>query len=182
MNDETNQMQEPLVLVNPFNHRTGVAQRAACHQGAGIRHRAFVVFLFAGDGKMLIQKRAGSKLGGDCWDVSATSHVWADESYGAAINRCLVHELGITTQVRPRYKLAFAYQQQLGESAENEHCSLFLLDHDGNVSANTREIDEIRWVAVADLKAWFEKSANQFTPWFAEAFGRMLTTRTVVIS
>lgn len=166
-------MQELLILVDQFGRRTGVAGRDVCHQGKGIRHRAFVTFLFTSDGKFLVQRRAASKLGGNRWDVSATSHVWANESYGAAITRCLKHELGITVPVSPQYQLAYIYQNQLGDCAENEHCSLFLINYDASVQGNADEIDEIRWLTFADLKTWFEQDEKQFTHWFAEAFRRM---------
>lgn len=167
-------MQESLILVDQFGHRTGVANRDVCHQGKGIRHRAFVIFLRASDGRFLVQKRAGSKLGGNCWDVSATSHVRADESYEAAINRCLAHELGIIKPFRPQYQLAYSYRHRLGNSAENEHCSLFLVNYDGQVKANIQEMDEILWVTFSDLRAWYEQDKQQFTQWFAEAFSRMI--------
>ena len=166
-------MQESLILVDQNGLRTGVAERGVCHQGACIRYRAFVTFLYTSDCKYLIQKRAGCKLGGDRWDVSATSHVWANESYGAAINRCLKHELGITEPVRTQYQLAYIYQHQLGGYAENEHCSLFLINYDGPVQGNTDEMDEIRWLTFADLSVWVEQDEKQFTQWFAEAFRRM---------
>ena len=166
-------MQESLILVDQTGRRTGVAERGVCHQGKGLRHRAFVTFLFTSDGRFLVQKRAGCKLGGDRWDVSATSHVWANETYGAAINRCLKHELGITAAVRPQYQLAYIYQHQLGGYAENEHCSLFLINYDGPVQGNADEMDEIRWLTFADLSVWFEQDEKQFTQWFAEAFRRM---------
>jgi isopentenyl-diphosphate delta-isomerase type 1 len=167
-------MQEPLILVDQFGYRTGVADRSICHQGMGLRHRAFVIFLLTADGKFLVQKRTGSKLGGGCWDVSATSHVRINETYGAAINRCLDHELGITASVRPRYQLAYNYRQQIGSHAEYEHCSLFLINYDGQIRENAGEMDEVRWLTFEDLKNWFEMDPQQFTPWFAEAFRRMM--------
>ena len=166
-------MQEKLILVDQFGRRTGVAQRAVCHQGKGLRHRAFVVFLLAADGRYLIQRRAGAKLGGDRWDVSATSHVWLGETYAAAIKRCLSHELGITSPLSPEYRLAFCYQQQLGDRAENEHCSLFFVYYDGAVTTNSLEVDEVCWVGFDELTRWFEADESRFTPWFGHAFKRI---------
>jgi len=166
-------MPESLILVDRFGRRTGVANRDECHRGEGMRHRAFVIFIFTGDGRVLVQKRVRRKLGGGRWDVSATSHVCANESYDAAISRCIHHELGITAVVRPVYRLAYIYHQQLGDSAEYEHCSLFLMNYDGVVNVNASEADEIRWVEYTELKRWFEQDENRFTSWFAQAFYRM---------
>jgi isopentenyl-diphosphate delta-isomerase len=166
-------MMEWLVLVDELGHRVGVADRRVCHQGHGIRHRAFVVFLFTRDGSLLVQKRTGSKLGGGRWDVSATSHVRVGESYNAAIGRCLRHELGITDSVRPQYLLAYTYQAQLGHSAENEHCSVFVINYNKSVKGNPQELDDLRWVKISELQKWFERDSNLFTAWFAEAFRRL---------
>jgi isopentenyldiphosphate isomerase len=35
-------------------------------------------------------------------------------------------------------------------------------------------MDEVRWLTFEDLKNWFEMDPQQFTPWFAEAFRRMM--------
>ncbi|NNJ94668.1 MAG: hypothetical protein HKP57_07980 [Halobacteria archaeon] len=66
------------------------------------------------------------------------------------------------------------YLQQIGSQAENEHCSLFLINYDGLVKANPREMDEVRWLTFEDLSNWFEMEQQQCTPWFAEAFRRMM--------
>jgi isopentenyl-diphosphate delta-isomerase len=166
-------MTEPLILVDELGYRVGVADRGVCHEGHGIRHRAFVVFLFTRDGSLLIQKRTGSKLGGGRWDVSATSHVRVNESYNAAIERCLLHELGISDSVRPRYLLAYTYKAQFGHRAENEHCSVFVMNYEEAVKGNTQELDELRWVNISELGRCFERDSNQFTVWFAEAFRRL---------
>ncbi len=167
-------MSEILVLVDQFGHRTGVAERSLCHQGEGLRHRAFVIFLVSTKGEILVQRRAGNKLGGNSWDVSATSHVRADENYGPAIQRCLKRELGITELVNPRYRLSYDYQNQLGDSAENEYCSVFMINYDGDIIENKQEMDETRWVLIDDLKSWFQQDESQFTKWFSDAFHRLM--------
>jgi len=78
-----------------------------------------------------------------------------------------------TEPVRTQYQLAYIYQHQLGSHAENEHCSLFLINYDGPVQENAEEMDEVRWLSFAELKEWFEQDEKQFTRWFAEAFRRM---------
>lgn len=166
-------MKESLILVDQFGRRTGVAERQECHRGAGLRHRAFVTFLQSRQGELLLQKRAANKLGGSRWDVSATSHVRADEDYASAIKRCLRFELGVEADLSPRYQLAYVYQDKIGQHAENEYCSLFLLDFDGPIEANRLEMDETRWISPVKLRTWFEKAPDQFTSWFSQAFSRM---------
>ncbi|MBL3589005.1 MAG: NUDIX domain-containing protein [gamma proteobacterium endosymbiont of Lamellibrachia anaximandri] len=167
-------MQESLILVDEFGNRTGTAGRGDCHLGQGVRHRAFVTFLSDPAGRLLIQKRQGSKLGGGRWDVSATSHVRSNETFAAAIRRCLSHELGIADGLVPRYLLSYTYLEQLDGRAENEYCSLFVLPYDGPVVANLEELESYRWVSVSELLDWYRSDSVGFTLWFGEAFERMV--------
>ena len=167
-------MDESLILVDEFGNRNGTAERSACHLGQGIKHRAFVTFLQDANGRLLIQKRHRSKLGGGNWDVSATSHVRSNETYAAAIRRCLLHELGVDKPITPNYLLSYSYLDRLGDRSENEYCSLFILGFTGTISPNPDELEDYRWLSVAELADWFQSDDRLFTRWFGEAFARLL--------
>src|SRR2546428_10920135 len=66
--------EEILIRVDDKDNQVGTDTRENCHLGRGLRHRAYVVFLFHG-GRLLLQRRSREKLlwPGDC-DVSYTSH------------------------------------------------------------------------------------------------------------
>ena len=166
-------MRERLVLVNEFGVRTGTADRIECHTGLGIRHLAFVILLLDSQSRVLIQKRHQHKLGGNLWDVSATSHVRFNETYASAIQRCLSHELGIDANLRPEYLLSYTYLESLGDRAENEFCSLFCMPYGGSITPNPEELDECRWVPVTQLANWYRTDPGRFTRWFGEAFERL---------
>ncbi len=168
-------MLESLILVDDFGHRSGTAERVDCHIGQGMRHRAFVTFLSDSNGSLLIQKRQTHKLGGGRWDVSATSHVRSNETFAAAIRRCLAHELGITQAISSAYLLSYTYIEHLGSHAENEFCSLFRISYYGEIIANPDELIEHRWVPVAQLTEWYRSDSKLFTQWFGEAFERFLS-------
>jgi isopentenyl-diphosphate delta-isomerase len=166
-------MREHLVLVDEFGFRTGTADRHECHTGEGIRHLAFVVFLFDKQARLLVQKRNHHKLGGNLWDVSATSHVRSNETYATAIQRCLSHELGIDATLRPEYLLSYTYLETLGAWAENEFCSLFCTAYEGAIKANPQELDEYHWISFKALTNWYCADRGRFTRWFGEAFERL---------
>ena len=48
---------EPLILVDSDDLVLGHLDKAACHEGQGILHRAFSVFLFDAQGRVLLQRR-----------------------------------------------------------------------------------------------------------------------------
>ena len=52
---------EPLVLVNEADEEVGFETKQRCHDGDGLLHRAFSVFLFSPDGDVLLQQRSGQK-------------------------------------------------------------------------------------------------------------------------
>ena len=52
---------ERLILVDPDDNETGFLSKAECHDGDGVLHRAFSVFLFNSNGELLLQQRAAGK-------------------------------------------------------------------------------------------------------------------------
>ena len=52
---------ELLILVDADDQETGGLNKSACHDGEGILHRAFSVFLFNAQGELLLQQRAAGK-------------------------------------------------------------------------------------------------------------------------
>ena len=49
---------EPLILVDDADQEIGHLDRANCHAGSGILHRAFSLLIFNGNGELLLQQRA----------------------------------------------------------------------------------------------------------------------------
>ena len=49
---------ELLILVNENDQEIGYKSKVECHQGEGILHRAFSIFIFNENGEVLMQKRS----------------------------------------------------------------------------------------------------------------------------
>ena len=169
--------EEELILVDEFDTEIGTASRRECHAGEGLRHRAFVVFLFDDDGKLLLQHRSGRKLGGGRWDVSATSHVRKGETYESAIARCLRSELGLSKHESLRRILSYVYTERLGGVAENEFCVLFTASLEGSVEANPDEIDQIRFATIPKIVEEISRDPARHTKWLREALDSFLRHR-----
>ena len=87
---------EPLIVVDEDNNVLGYQPKADVHAGDGILHRAFSVFLFDDEGRVLIQKRAASKpLWPGFWANACCSHPRRGETEAEAAVRRITEELGI---------------------------------------------------------------------------------------
>ena len=52
---------EPLILVNSQDEIVGHEEKLTSHQGDGMLHRAFSIFIFNSKGELLIQQRSEQK-------------------------------------------------------------------------------------------------------------------------
>jgi len=164
---------ELLVLVDEEGNTLGSLSKGACHDGEGVLHLAFSIFIFNGRGELLLQQRSADKrLWGGFWSNSCCSHPRWGERMDEAIHRRLEQELGFDTELE--YLFTFTYHARFGEAgSERERCSVFVGRHDGPVAPNATEIDSWRWIAPAELDAEMEAHPERFTPWFQEEWPRV---------
>jgi isopentenyl-diphosphate delta-isomerase len=161
--------QEILVLVDDEDKEIGTETREKCHLGKGLRHRAYVVFLFHA-GRMLLQKRSDKKLlWPGFWDVSFTSHVYPGESYNHAAERKAKQELNAKVgDLKDAY--SFVYWAQFGKYSENEFCKLLVGDFDGRMTPNPDEITATKYLSVTELAKELKSKGDRYTPWLKLAF------------
>ena len=161
--------EETLIRVDDKDNQVGTDTRENCHLGRGLRHRAYVVFLFHG-GRLLLQRRSGEKLlWPGYWDVSYTSHVHPGETYFEAALRRGMQELG----VKPRKLedvLAFTYEAPFGRYSENEYCKLLVGEFDGSCTPNPAEIAETKFTTLEGLRKDMRQEVATYTPWLRLAF------------
>ena len=158
---------EPLILVDDADREIGHLDRANCHAGVGILHRAFSLLIFNGNGELLLQQRAaGKRLWPLYWSNSCCSHPRRSEGMEAAIHRRLMEELGLACPLHFLFK--FQYQAQFDAvGAERELCSVFIGRCNGRVRVNPQEIRAWRWIPTAALELEMAgPEAAGFTPWF----------------
>lgn len=157
---------EELILVDADDRETGHLSKAACHDGRGVLHRAFSIFLFNDAGELLLQRRATSKrLWPEYWSNSCCSHPRRGESLEMATQRRLSDELNADAALEFVYK--FRYQADFGElGSEHELCHVYLGRLRGGVQANDEEISATRFVGAKDVDAELAESPERYTPWF----------------
>jgi isopentenyl-diphosphate delta-isomerase len=156
---------EELILVDGDDNETGYLSKAECHDGAGLLHRAFSLFLFDAEGRVLLQQRAPSKrLWGGYWSNSCCSHPRRGESMEVATRRRLRDELNVDAELEFVYK--FIYTAAFGDAgSENELCYVYLGRMLGTVEPNDHEIASTRFLTCAELSYELGSSPDVFTPW-----------------
>lgn len=159
---------EQLILVDASDNEVGHLSKALCHDGAGVLHRAFSLFLFNGSGELLLQKRSETKrLWPGFWSNSCCSHPRRGESMDIATTRRLNDELNVDTVLEHVYQ--FCYTADFGEAgSENELCHVYLGKIDGRPQANGSEISSVRFVSSYELEQELNDSPQRFTPWFKQ--------------
>ncbi len=159
---------EELILVDRNDNEIGYLSKADCHDGDGVLHRAFSLFLFNDSGDLLLQRRAaGKRLWPGYWSNSCCSHPRRGESMETATMRRLGDELNIEATLEHIYR--FCYTAGFGEAgSENELCHVYLGRVMGELRPNQSEISGVRFLSAGDLEQEFARSPERFTPWFKQ--------------
>lgn len=158
---------ELLIVVDEKDRPIGSMSKRDCHDGQGILHRAFSVFLFDQNDRLLIQQRAaGKRLWPLYWANSCCSHPRVGETLAAATRRRLREELGASARLEFVYR--FRYQAPYGElGAEHELCSVYV----GRLATerlqpNPEELADWRFAGVDAVDQLMAERPNRVAPWF----------------
>jgi len=183
-------MDEVCIVIDADDKPIGSGSKKVCHQmmniNQGLLHRAFSVFLFDKDNKMLLQQRASEKITfPDMWTNTCCSHplgipgetgVTLEESIlgvkRAAIRK-LDHELGIPAEQVPLEQFHFLTRIHYispsdGKWGEHEIDYILFIKPTATITLNENpnEVQATRYVAQSDLKEMFKDPSLKFTPWF----------------
>ena len=163
-------MSDELILVDEHDRVLGHLDKERCHDGDGVLHRAFSVFLVDEAGRHLVQERSSLKrLWPRFWSNSCCSHPRRGEAGEDAARRRLHEELGIRVPLRFLYR--FRYQASFDDQgSEHELCSVFTGQVTGalvdTLRADPDEIEGLRWATPAELDHALDTAPESYTPWF----------------
>ncbi|MFF5930255.1 MULTISPECIES: isopentenyl-diphosphate Delta-isomerase [Streptomyces] len=159
---------EPIMLelVDEAGNTIGTAEKLTAHQAPGQLHRAFSVFLFDEEGRLLLQRRAlGKYHSPGVWSNTCCGHPYPGEAPFAAAARRTFEELGVSpTLMGEAGTVRYNHPDPASGLVEQEFNHLFV----GLVQATPRpdpeEIGEYAFVTPAELAE--RHAAAPFSAWF----------------
>lgn len=157
---------ELVVTVDEAGRPAGTMPKLAAHEGAGVLHRAFSVFLFDDDGRVLLQRRADDKhhFRGR-WSNTCCSHPLPGESVTEAASRRLSEELGIEAEAREVGSFTYRAQDPDSGLVEVEFDHVLVGRHQGEIAPDPAEVGAVRWMDVDELRRTIATDPDAFTPW-----------------
>ena len=164
---------ELLVLVDAEDQELGSLAKSACHDGGGVLHRAFSLFVFNPAGETLLQRRHASKrLWPGHWSNGCCSHPRPGEAMDGAVRRRARDELGLAVDTEFLFK--FEYRAAFADvGTEHELCSVFLGKSAGEPHVNGTEVAAWRWIAPDALDDELARAPARFTPWLRLEWQRL---------
>ncbi|ERE80404.1 isopentenyl-diphosphate Delta-isomerase 1-like protein [Cricetulus griseus] len=179
---------EMCILIDENDNKIGADTKKNCHLNEnidkGLLHRAFSVFLFNTENKLLLQQRSDAKITfPGCFTNSCCSHPLSNpgeleenDAIGVkrAAQRRLKAELGIPLEeVDPNemHYLTRIYYKAQSDGIWGEHEIDYILFLKKNVTLNPdpNEIKSYCYVSKEELKELVKKAASgevKLTPWF----------------
>lgn len=162
-----------LIVVDADDRMIRTLPKSACHDGEGVLHRAFSLFVFNPAGETLLQRRQTDKrLWPSYWSNGCCSHPRVGEELRTAAVRRAGEELGLPAC--PQFAFKFQYHALFGDiGAEREVCSVFLARTDAAPRINATEVADWRWIAPQALDAELDRAPEAFTPWLKLEWPRL---------
>lgn len=162
------QKTERVILVDERNCELGAVEKLRAHE-SGALHRAFSVFVFDPEGRLLLQRRARSKYhSGGLWSNTACGHPRPGEGTEAAARRRLREEMGFECELREAFH--FTYRAELGGGlVEHEYDQVFVGEFAGEPAPDPTEVEAWRWVSMSELRRDLRTEPARYTFWLKVA-------------
>jgi isopentenyl-diphosphate delta-isomerase len=163
---------EYVVLVDDQDNAIGKMEKQQAHV-EGVLHRAFSIFIFNSEKKLLLQKRASSKYHcGGLWTNTCCSHPRENENIKDAAIRRLQEEMGMHCQLQPIFSFVYRAEFENGLT-EYEFDHVFFGESDQTPELNLEEVEDFRYVGIEQLQTEITENPAHFTPWFLIALDRV---------
>jgi len=169
LSTQRNQVEE-VVLLAEDGSAVGTADKASVHTGATPLHLAFSCHLFDDAGRVLVTRRALTKLTWPgVWTNAFCGHPAPGEAMADAVRRRGRFELGVEITEPASVLPDFRYRAvDASGVVENEICPVHTARALGEPSPDPTEVAEHRWVRPEDLLAGVRAARWAFSPWLVE--------------
>ncbi len=160
---------EMLIVVDDENVPLATAPKLGFHHDKTPLHRAFSIFLFNGQGELLLQQRSfAKKTWGGVWSNSCCGHQVLHEKIEATAKKRVKYELGISVNDLKIILPDFRYYAEKDGVVENEICPVLVGFTDKNPIPNPAEVNSTEWVKWDDFLDEINQPICRFSPWAIE--------------
>lgn len=151
----------------------GCIEKMEAHYN-GVLHRAFSIFIFNSEKKLLLQKRHSTKYhSAGLWTNTCCSHPRQGEDLQDAAVRRLKEEMGFSCEVKEVF--SFVYKAELENNLnEHEYDHVFIGIYDGEVIPNVNEVEDYKWCDISEVKLDIIKNPQVYTFWFKLVFDKAI--------
>jgi len=155
-----------LELVDEQGNTIGTAEKLSAHQAPGRLHRAFSVFLFDEQGRLLLQRRALNKYHSPgVWSNTCCGHPYPGEAPFAAAARRTYEELGISPSLLAEAgTVRYNHPDPASGLVEQEYNHLFVGMVQSELRPDPEEVGETAFVTPKELMERHEQAT--FSAWF----------------
>lgn len=156
---------ENVILVDENDTPQGVMEKMEAHE-KGLLHRAFSVFIFDSEGRMLIHQRAEEKYhSGGLWTNACCSHPRDGETAEMAAHRRMKEEMGFDCELESVFQ--FIYRAELDQGlTEHELDHVFVGKYEGEIQPDPEEVMDYRYISIEQLDKELKSNPSRFTEWF----------------
>jgi len=164
--------EEQVLLVNERDEVVGTMGKLEAHQ-VGALHRAFSIFLFDDQKRLLLQKRAAGKYhSAGLWSNTCCSHPRPQEALEDAARRRLREEMGIDTPVEHRF--SFLYKATFDNGLmEHELDHVFFGRWTGPARPHPEEAEDWKYMILDELARDLFQRPECYTVWLRACWDQL---------
>ena len=167
--------EDEITIVDENDCCIGFISKQKAHEGAGILHRAFSIFIFNQERKMLLQQRSLQKYHfAGRWTNACCSHPRRSEDVMDAAHRRLQEEFGFDTSLHKLFSFIYRAHDRRSGLTEYELDHVLIGEFNGEPQPNQYEIADWKWIGIEELLLDVEANPSHYTSWFRIAIDRVL--------
>lgn len=158
---------EQVVLLDESGRAIGVAPKSLVHHAETPLHLAFSAYVFDEDGRLLVTRRALTKLTWPgAWTNTVCGHPAVGEPAIDAVQRRAQQELGIRLRDLRAVLPTYRYRAEMASGVtENEMCPVVAAWTDDHPRVEPSEVADTMWVPWADFSAEVLDGTRDVSPW-----------------
>jgi isopentenyl-diphosphate delta-isomerase len=158
-------MNKQVILVNEHDQELGIADKELVHK-TGQLHRAFSIFLFSEDGRMMLHQRASHKYHSpELWTNACCSHPEPGVPIERSLHTRLKEEMGI--QCSLQFAFTHCYHLNVGGGMiEHEFDHIYTGQCPSRANPNPNEVQDYGLFHTEEIDYLLLAHPERFTAWF----------------